>query len=315
MKFKLTVKSINHAALLIALLVTIVVIISGSIVVAAYHFFLWGLAVICVSTFIITYLFTRLVIKRGSLIETATAEIADQVVRLEEVEHYRREFLGNVAHEVKTPIFNVQGYILTLLDGALDDENVNRLYLERAEKSIERIINIVADLDEISHLESDAPILEFERFDVVALAREVVETMEIEAQARDISIRFKTDTPDTMMVAADRKYVGQVLVNLISNSIRYGSDGGRTRISFIESADKVKVEVADNGEGIEQEDIPRVFERFFRVDKSRSREKGGTGLGLAIVKHIIEAHGETVSLDSELGVGSTFSFTLSKNGK
>lgn len=315
MKFKLTVRSINHAALLIALLVTIVVIISGSIVVAAYHFFLWGLAVICFSTFVITYLFTRLVIKRGNLIESATAEIAGEVVRLEEVEHYRREFLGNISHEVKTPIFNVQGYISTLLDGALHDETVNRLYLERAEKSIERIINIVADLDEISHLESGAPNFEYECFDVVALAREVAEAMEIEARARRISVRFRGDTPGVIMVVADRKYVGQVFVNLISNSIRYGTDGGRTRISFIETEDKVTVEVADNGEGIEHEDIPRVFDRFFRVDKSRSREGGGTGLGLSIVKHIIEAHGETISLDSELGVGSTFSFTLSRERK
>ncbi len=312
MNFRLTVKSVNHAALLIALLVTLVVIVSGGIVVAVYHFFLWGLAVICFSTFVITYLFTRLVIKRGNLIETATAEIAGEVVRLEEMEHYRREYLVDVAHEIKTPVFNVQGYISTLLDGALDDENVNRLYLERAEKSVERIINIVADLDEISRLESSEPNLEYACFDVVSLAREVAEALEMGARVKGISVRLEDGTPEAIPVVADRKYIGQVFVNLISNSIRYGIEGGWTRISFVETAGKVTIYVADNGEGIEQSDIPRVFERFYRADASRSREKGGTGLGLAIVKHIVEAHGEAITLDSELGVGSVFSFTLRK---
>lgn len=312
MPFKLTVRSINHAALLIASLVTLVVIISGSIVVAAYNFFLWGLAVICFSTFVITYLFTRLVIKRGNLIERATAEIAGEVVRLEEMEHYRREYLGNVSHEIKTPVFNIQGYISTLLDGGLEDGNVNRLYLERAGKSVERIINIVARLDEISRLESGEPNLEYTRFDLVTLAREIIDGFEMQARARSITVRLGADSPETVTVVADRKYIGQVLVNLVSNSIRYGTDGGRTRISIVETLEKVRVDVIDNGEGIEEDDVPRVFERFFRTDASRSREKGGTGLGLAIVKHIIEAHGETITLSSELGVGSTFSFTLSK---
>uniref|UniRef100_S0DGP6 histidine kinase n=1 Tax=termite gut metagenome TaxID=433724 RepID=S0DGP6_9ZZZZ len=313
MKLQLTVRSINHAALLIALLVTLVVIISGSIVATVYHFFWWGLVIICVSTFIVTYLFTRLVIKRGNLIERATAEIAGEMMRLEEVEHYRREYLGNFAHEIKTPVFNVQGYVSTLLDGALEDENVNRRYLERAEKSVERIIDIITHLDEISRLESGELNLEYTGFDIVGLAREISDTLEREAQASRIRIFFARSTPKSLFVAADRKYVAQVLVNLISNSIKYGTAGGWTRISFVETADRVTVEVADNGEGIEQDDVPRVFERFFRTDASRSREKGGTGLGLAIVKHILEAHGQTISLSSELGVGSTFSFTLSRN--
>ncbi|MDR2890119.1 MAG: sensor histidine kinase [Alistipes sp.] len=309
---KLNVRSINHAAVMIASLVTLVVVVSGSIVVAAYQFFLWGLAVICGSTFVITYLFTRLVIKRGNLIEKATAEIAGEVVRLEEVEHYRREFLGNVSHELKTPVFNVQGYISTLLDGGLEDEEINRLYLERAGKSVERIINIVSRIDDISRLESGEPNLEYSRFDVVALVGEIIDAFEMEAGTRGISIRLDAATPDAVTVIADRKYIGQVLVNLVSNSIRYGTDGGWTRISVTGEGDKARVSVADNGEGIEQDDVPRVFERFFRTDASRSREKGGTGLGLAIVKHIVEAHGETISLSSELGVGSVFSFTLSK---
>jgi two-component system phosphate regulon sensor histidine kinase PhoR len=310
---QLKVRSINHAALLVALFVTLVVIIAGSIVVNIYRFLWWGLPVICTSTFVITYLFTRAVIKWGNLIETATAEIAVEVERLEEMDHYRREYLGDFAHEIKTPVFNVQGYISTLLDGALDDERVNRLYLERAEKSIERIIDIVTFLDEISRLEAGELELEYSRFDVVSLTREIVDTLEMNARGHKIRIIVERPFAREIMVAADRKYVAQVLVNLITNSIKYGTPGGWTRISFAETARrKITVEVADNGEGIDKEDVSRVFERFFRTDASRSREKGGTGLGLAIVKQIIEAHGESVNVRSELGVGSTFSFTLSK---
>ncbi len=346
---RLKIRSIDHAALLIAMLVTLVVMAAGSIVVGVYHFFWWGLLIICLSTFVVTYLFSRLVVKkfviykmkpiyqivfernmktreleetllkRANLLETVSAEITDwadrnrmEIERLEETERYRRDYLGNVTHEIKTPVFNIQGYISTLLDGGLEDGNVNRLYLERAEKSIERLINIITDLDEISKLESGVPNLQFSRFDIVALAREMAEAFEIQAQARSITIRFKANTPNSLYVVGDRRYVGQVFANLISNSIRYGTDGGWTKISFIDMFDKVMVEVSDNGEGIEKEDIPRIFERFYRTDKSRSREQGGTGLGLAIVKHILEAHGETITLRSELGVGSTFSFVLSK---
>ncbi len=310
---QLRVKSIDHAAFLIALLVTLVVIISGSIVIAVYHFFWWGLAVICAATFVVTYFFSRLVIKRGYLIETATAKLADRMERLEEMESYRREYLGNFAHEIKTPVFNVQGYVSTLLDGALDDPSVNRLYLERAEKSIERINNIVTYLDEISHLSSGQQRLELERFDVVVLAREIVDGFEMMAGTRGITISFDGKIPAELWVVADRKYVAQVFVNLISNSIRYGTDGGWTHISFVPSAKKITIKVADNGEGIDSDDVGRVFERFFRADTSRSRDKGGSGLGLAIVKHILEAHGQAISLESELGVGSVFSFTLSRN--
>ncbi len=345
----LKIRSIDYAALLIALLVTLVVIVSGGIVVYVYSFFLWGLAIICAATFVVTYLFSRLVLKKfviykmkpiyqivfdrnlrtrdlegvylkkENLLETVTEEITDwaesnrqEIERLEEMEHFRREYLGNFAHEIKTPVFNIQGYVSTLLDGALDDESVNRLYLERAEKSTERIIDIVTYLDEISRLESGEPHFEYSRFDVVGLAREIADTFDMEARGRGIRIRFKAKTPENLFVLADRKYIAQVFMNLISNSIRYGTSGGWTRISFIDMFDKVMVEVEDNGEGIEKEDVGRVFERFFRTDASRSREKGGSGLGLAIVKHILEAHGETITVRSELGVGTTFSFTLSK---
>ena len=238
-----------------------------------------------------------------------------EIHRLKENEKYRKEFLGNVSHEIKTPIFNIQGYILTLLDGGLEDDTINRKYLERAEKSIDRLINIVTDLEQISKLESGVLLLQKERFDIVGLAKEIVEATELEADKRSINIYIKnyhgTQTLP-IMIMADKRYIGQVFVNLLTNSIKYGRDGGVTKISFIDLFDKIMIEVSDNGVGISKEDIPRVFERFYRTDKSRSREQGGTGLGLSIVKHITEAHHGTITLRSQLGKGSTFSFTLSK---
>ncbi len=237
-----------------------------------------------------------------------------EIARLNDAEKFRKQYLGNVAHELKTPIFNIQGYISTLLDGGLEDELVNRKYLERAEKSIDRMINIICDLDTISRLESDMDEMKFEKFDVVALARDIAEQSEMEAVKRNISIAVKgaDSLPSRFWVSADKLYIGQVLENLITNSIRYGKEGGHTKISFRDMLDKVLVEVEDDGIGIAKGDAPRVFERFYRTDKGRSREQGGTGLGLAIVKHIVEAHGEHVSVRSELGKGSTFTFTLKK---
>ena len=237
-----------------------------------------------------------------------------EIARLKEAEKFRKQYLGNVAHELKTPIFNIQGYISTLLDGGLEDEVINRKYLERAEKSVERMINILGDLDTISRLDSDMNKMRPESFDMVALCKEIAEQTEIEAAKRSISIQGKgaDKLPSTCWVSADKFYIGQVLENLIVNSIRYGKEGGLTKITCRDMLDKVLVEVEDNGIGIAKSDLPRVFERFYRTDKGRSREQGGTGLGLAIVKHIIENHGEKVSVRSELGVGSTFTFTLKK---
>ena len=246
---------------------------------------------------------------------TAWADTNDrEIARLKEAECFRKQYLGNVAHELKTPIFNIQGYISTLLDGGLEDELINRKYLERAEKSIDRLINIVNDLDTISKLESSMNKLNLERFDVVALAKEIAEQAEMEADKKGIRISIKgaDNLPSPFWVLADKHYIGQVIVNLVINSIRYGKEGGLTRVHFRDMLDKILVEVEDNGLGISKEDLPRVFERFYRTDKGRSREQGGTGLGLAIVKHIIEAHGERISVRSEPGVGSTFSFTLKK---
>ena len=246
---------------------------------------------------------------------TAWADTHDkEIERLKKSEHFRKQYLGNVAHELKTPIFNIQGYISTLLDGGLEDELINRKYLERAEKSIDRLINIVNDLDTIAKLESSMNQLKLEKFDIVALTKEIAEQAEIEADRRHITITVKgaENLPSPFWVLADKHYIGQVLVNLIINSIRYGKEGGNTKIRFRDMLDKILVEVEDNGQGISKEDQPRVFERFYRTDKGRSREQGGTGLGLAIVKHIIEAHGERITVRSEAGVGSTFSFPLKK---
>lgn len=246
---------------------------------------------------------------------TAWADTNDkEIARLKEAEQFRKQYLGNVAHELKTPIFNVQGYISTLLDGGLEDELINRKYLERAEKSIDRLINIVNDLDTIAKLESSMNKLHVEKFDIVALAKEIAEQTEMEADKKQIRISVKgaENLPSPFWVAADKHYVGQVFVNLIVNSIRYGKEGGLTRIRFRDMMDRILIEVEDNGLGIGKEDLPRVFERFYRTDKGRSREQGGTGLGLAIVKHIVEAHGERITVRSEPGVGSTFSFTLKK---
>lgn len=246
---------------------------------------------------------------------TAWADTNDkEIARLKEAEHFRKQYLGNVAHELKTPIFNIQGYISTLLDGGLEDELINRKYLERAEKSIDRLINIVNDLDTIAKLESDMNRLDMEKFDIVALAKEIAEQAEIEADRKGIRLTVKgaENLPSPFWVLADKHFVGQVFVNLIINSIHYGREGGATRIRFRDMLDRILVEVEDNGQGIAKEDLPRIFERFYRTDKGRSREQGGTGLGLAIVKHIVEAHGERITVRSEPGVGSTFSFTLKK---
>lgn len=246
---------------------------------------------------------------------TAWADTNDrEIARLKEAEHFRKQYLGNVAHELKTPIFNIQGYISTLLDGGLEDELINRKFLERAEKSIDRLINIVNDLDTISKLESNMNRLDMEKFDIVALAKEIAEQAEMEADKKSIRISVKgaENLPSQFWVQADKHFIGQVFVNLIINSIRYGKEGGATRIRFRDMLDRILVEIEDNGQGIGKEDLPRIFERFYRTDKGRSREQGGTGLGLAIVKHIVEAHGERITVRSEPGVGSTFSFSLRK---
>jgi two-component system phosphate regulon sensor histidine kinase PhoR len=236
-----------------------------------------------------------------------------EIEKLKELARYRREFLGNVSHELKTPIFNIQGYVLTLLDGGLEDPNINREYLLKTEKSIERMVTIIEDLEAISKLESGELKLDMMRFDIVELCREVIDFLEIKARKRKIKISFAKNYDRPIYVMADKNSIRQALVNLIDNSIKYGLDAdGRTKLSFFDMDEHILVEVTDNGIGIDQKDLPRLFERFYRTDKGRSREQGGSGLGLAIVKHIIEAHGQVINVRSTIGVGTTFAFTLKK---
>lgn len=234
-----------------------------------------------------------------------------EIERLTDQEKYRREFLGNVSHELKTPIFSIQGYILTLLEGGLEDKKINRDFLLKAEKSINRMIEMVDDLDEIAKLESNRMQLNFQRFDLSELCKEVIESTEYKAKKKKIKVRLANNTKPTF-VKADPSRISQVITNLVMNSINYGKENGETRIKFYDMDENVLVEVSDNGRGISEEHLPRLFERFYRVDKGRSRAYGGSGLGLAIVKHIIEAHKQTINARSVLGEGSVFSFTLKK---
>ena len=256
--------------------------------------------------------FEKIISSLSSDALTISNNQSKEIDRLKEMEQYRKEYLGNVSHELKTPIFNIQGYVLTLLDGGLEDPEINRKYLERTEKSINRLISIVDDLEIISRHEAGELKLEKEYFNIVQLVDEVFEAQEIRAKKRNTQLTFDKKYKKPIVVCADKMRVFQVLTNLITNSIYYGKTGGRTRVSFTEVNKKVLIEIHDNGIGIAEADISRIFERFYRVDKSRSREQGGTGLGLAIVKHIIEAHNETIRVKSKLNKGSSFIFSLSK---
>ena len=231
-------------------------------------------------------------------------------------EEYRKDFLGNVSHELKTPLFTVQGYLLTLLDGAMDDKNVRKKYLQRANKGVERLIYIVKDLDLITKLEVGELHLNMADFDIVELVKSVFDLLEMKANKKNIVLTFDMEYPKPIPVRADREKIQQVLTNLLVNSIKYGHSNGTTEVS-VENLikNKVIVRITDNGEGIPKQHIPRLFERFYRVDHSRNRAEGGSGLGLAIVKHIIEAHNEKIYIESVSGVGSEFSFTLEKAKK
>ncbi|MEJ6748951.1 MAG: ATP-binding protein [Flavobacteriales bacterium] len=234
-----------------------------------------------------------------------------EIEHLKDTEKFRREFIGNVSHELKTPIFNIQGYVLTLLEGALEDEQINRKYLQRTQKSVERMITIVEDLSNISNMESSPETLKTKKFDIVSCALSVLESLEYKAKKSDITLRFDKEY-DPIFVEANESKISQVFVNLVNNSIVYGRDNGVTKIKIFDLETEVLIEVSDNGIGIEEEDISRLCERFYRVDSARSIDKGGTGLGLSIVKHIIESHQQTFNIRSTVGVGSTFSFTLQK---
>ena len=252
-------------------------------------------------------------------LEVAEQEVVDWVLErqieiehLKDTEKFRRDFLGNVSHELKTPIFNIQGYILTLLEGALEDKDINRKFLTRTQKSVERMISIVEDLSNISNMESTNEKLKTQNFDIISTILSVMESLESKAEKQKIKVIFDKIYAPTFVSANENK-ISQVLINLIHNSIIYGKNNGSTKVKIFDLDLYYLIEISDNGIGIDKDDVDRLCERFYRVDSSRSIAKGGTGLGLAIVKHIIELHNQTLNIRSTLGEGSTFSFTLKKS--
>ena len=330
-----------------SILITIILsLINGIYFLAIDSFYIWFyiievIIVFLISFFIIQYRVENFIYKRmkkiyddvslldGSTLgrqkittnmETLTKEVElfarNKKLEIEALkirENYRREFIGNVSHELKTPLFTVQGYIETLLDGALNDEKIREKYLKRAKKGVERLTYIIKDLDMITKLEVGELHLEKETFDIIDLIENVFESLEMKASKNLISLTFNEKYQNPIWVKADKDRIQQVLSNLIVNSIKYSINKGTTELS-IENLimNKVLIRVADNGEGINNDEIPRLFERFYRVDKSGSREQGGSGLGLSIVKHILDAHNEKIYVESQIGIGSEFSFTLEK---
>ncbi|KGL62076.1 sensor histidine kinase [Polaribacter sp. Hel1_85] len=236
-----------------------------------------------------------------------------EIKSLTERDSFRRDFLGNVAHELKTPLFTVQGYILTLLEGAINDKQIRTKYLERANKGVERLVAVTKDLDMIAKLENEGLKLNIDVFNIIELIQNVFDLLEMKAKKRNIVLKFEKTYKSAIYVRGDIEKIEQVLINLVVNSIKYGKPKGTTTLTIDSYNDqKFIIKVIDDGEGIKQKHLPRLFERFYRVDQSRSREQGGSGLGLSIVKHIIEAHNETIFLKSKYGEGSEFSFTLEK---
>jgi two-component system phosphate regulon sensor histidine kinase PhoR len=233
-----------------------------------------------------------------------------EVKHFENLDSYRKEYLGNVSHELKTPVFNIQGYVDTLLNGGLEDHNINVDYLRRAEKSIDRLINIIDDLETITQLESGELRLDMDVFDLANMCKDIYASLELSAAKRNIKLELARKYDKPILVRADKYRIRQVLVNLITNSIKYGKENGTTILAMSYLNDDVIIEISDNGDGIDEKHLSRIFERFYRVDKGRSREQGGTGLGLAIVKHIIEAHHKSIKVESQIGKGTTFTFSL-----
>ena len=239
-----------------------------------------------------------------------------EIEMLKNQENYRKEFIGNIAHELKTPLFTIQGYILTLLDGGVTDKEIIKKYLKRTSKGVERLTYIIKDLDLITKFESGMANLELKTFDILFTIKNVFELLEMRAKKNNITLRTNDDYVEPIYVYADEERIQQVITNLITNSLKYGVDRGVTEVS-IESVKKGKIliKISDNGEGIEQKHLPRLFERFYRVEKTRNRTLGGSGLGLSIVKHIIDAHNEKIFVESRTNIGSEFSFTLPKANK
>lgn len=254
---------------------------------------------------------------RGDVLGKVNAEVSawaterrTEIRELQEREEFRREFIGNLSHELKTPIFNIQGYILTLLEGGLEDEKVNRDFLNRASNGVDRLMKIVEDLDLITKLESGVMDMRIARMDIAELVDDTMENMEILAQGK--KVKLVNELAPGTFVMADRNRMAQVFTNLFTNAINYGKEGGHCTVKSYPLDDRILVEVSDDGIGISKEHLPRLFERFYRVGKSRARNEGGSGLGLAIVKHIIDVHGGAITVKSVEGEGTTFAFTLER---
>jgi len=253
-------------------------------------------------------------------IESVHQEVLDwsmdyekEISQLKAMEKYRKEYIGNISHELKTPLFSILGYVSTLADGGLDDPDINQKYLEKSEKNINRLISIVNELDEINQLESGEIKLEKTVFNLKELFEDAIESLEYRANKKNIKIYYAKKYEQSIHVFADRNQIQKLIINLMVNAIKYGfSNTGKVKISFFDMDDKILVEITDNGPGISKDDLGRIFERFYRTDKARNREQGGSGLGLAIVKHIVEAHKQTISTRSTIGIGTTFGFTLEK---
>lgn len=336
--YKFAIKTALYITFSTTLLLGVFLFATGSL---TYLILLFAVVCYFVSFFIIQYRAERFIYRRVkkiyddlTLLEstsltkkpittdmaTLTKEIdkyaRDKKLEIESLkirEAYRKEFIGNVSHELKTPLFTVQGYLLTLIDGAINDKKIREKYLNRANKGVERLIYIVKDLDMITKFEAGDLRLNITTFDIVELIKSVFDLLEMKASKKKITLTFDMDYNKPILVNADFERIQQVITNLVVNSIKYGREKGTTEIS-IENLikNKVIVRITDNGEGIAEANLARVFERFYRVDKSGSRKEGGSGLGLSIVKHIIEAHDEKIYVESELGVGSEFSFSLEK---
>ena len=275
-----------------------------------YFIVIGGFSINDLGYFILTFFAASIVLENFL---TSYKTRLEEINILKDQENYRREFLGNVSHELKTPLFTIQGYILTLIEGALKDKKVRGKYLRRSAKGVDRLISIVKDLDLITQFESGIKTVDKTDFNIYELIENVYDLMEFESEKNNTKLLVYNENNTPVIVNADKERILQVLTNLVVNSIKYGKEGGYTKVKVEEyDKDKIIVRVKDNGEGIEDEHLPRLFERFYRIDKNRSRKKGGSGLGLSIVKHIIEAHQEQIFVESKIGQGTEFSFTLKK---
>ena len=238
-------------------------------------------------------------------------ERKDEIKNLKDQETFRKDFIGNLSHELKTPLFSIQGYIETLLDGGIDDKKVNLKYIKRAQKSVERLIYIIQDLDFITKFDAGVEKIKKSCFNLIETIDNVVDSLEPKFEERSLNLLFDQTEKKVLKVFGDEKKIHQVLINLITNSIKYGVDDGTIEVKLKKNDNsKVIVSIIDNGLGIPKGDLARIFERFYRVEKTRNRDEGGSGLGLSIVKHIIDAHDEKIFVQSEDGVGSNFSFSL-----